>query len=84
MIDETPAPERGAVSVDDLGAYVDGRLAPAERRRIERLLGQDRRLEARVAFYRRQRLELCALHKRVLTEPVPRRLLDVVRSAEKD
>jgi anti-sigma factor RsiW len=63
-----------SVREEQLHAYVDDLLAPAERAELERYLAEHPGEQARVASYRRQRELLRAAFDGVLHEPVPARI----------
>ena len=66
---------------EEVWAYVDGALTPERRAEISRALADDRRLSEKVAAMRRQNEILRSVGADVLHEPVPERLLDVLRKA---
>ena len=67
---------------EDLWAYADGAMAPERRAEISKALANDRRLAEKVAAMRRQNEVLRSIGADVLREPVPERLLDVLRKAK--
>lgn len=60
-----------SVPIDDLMAYVDGRLGAADRARVESYLASQPEARAQVDAYREQNRALHALFDPVLDEPVP-------------
>jgi anti-sigma factor RsiW len=66
------APDK--VTEADLVAYVDGKLAPAERAAVEGHLADHPRLAEEVAAWRDQNAAIVALHGSAGDEPVPARL----------
>ena len=75
MKDETLTPADEA----ELHAYVDGRLAPAERAAVQARLAHDTEAAARVAEWTAQRELLRGLHAGVLDEAVPAHLLQAAQ-----
>jgi anti-sigma factor RsiW len=71
---------RGAVTEDDLHAYVDGGLDPERRALVDRYLAEHPLEAKRVAEWKRQNATLAALYAHTGDEPVPPRL-DVHRIA---
>ena len=67
---------------EELWAYVDGAVAPERRAEISKALADDRRLSERAAAMRRQNDILRSIGADALHEPVPERLLDVLRKAK--
>jgi anti-sigma factor RsiW len=63
----------------ELHAYVDGRLAPAQRAAVQARLAQDPEAARRVREWSEQRDALRALHTGLLEEPVPPHLLQAAR-----
>jgi anti-sigma factor RsiW len=61
-------------SEDDLQAYVDDRLAPAQRAEVEAQLASVPELAERVAAYRELNARLRAQFNPILDEPIPQRL----------
>jgi anti-sigma factor RsiW len=59
--------------------YLDGRLPASVRDAVEARLSQDPGAAATVAAYRRQLILLRRLGHEALSEPVPNRLLNVLR-----
>lgn len=69
---------RRAITDDDLQDYIEGRLDEATRRRVEEQLARDPRLAEEVARLRRQASKLQEFGKRVLDEPIPQEMLDLI------
>ena len=71
------------MEIDDLKllAYADGELGPGERLEVERALGTDPALAARLAAHRTLAARLSMAMQGELTEPVPERLVQVARTA---
>lgn len=67
------------ISEEDLSAYVDDRLDPERRAAIDAALRSDPELARTVAELRSQDEQLRAMAAGVLHEPVPERLLAVIR-----
>ena len=76
MIDK---PLRGNRTVASLQDYLDGRLSAAVREAVEARLSQDPKAAATVAAYRRQCALLRRLGHEALSEPIPARLLSILR-----
>jgi anti-sigma factor RsiW len=69
---------RRAITDADLQDYIEGRLDPAARRRVDDMLAQDPRLAEEVARLRRQALRLQELGRSILNEPIPQEMLDLI------
>ena len=67
------------ITDEDLSAYLDGDLAPLRRAQLEAALRAHPQLARRVAAYRAQEQGLRQMASSTLDEPVPERLLEVVR-----
>lgn len=63
----------------DIHAYLDGALNEVERRRFEEMLEVDPEAAGMVRQYRQQAEELRRLYEPVIREPVPERMLDLLR-----
>jgi anti-sigma factor RsiW len=75
------------ITDEDLMAYADGELPPAEAKRIESAMAEDTALAARVARFRRVRRALRTAYDSVVSEPIPehlRALLGDVAAHERD
>ena len=71
--------EPGPPSEQDLHAYIDGRLEPAEAARVATYLARHPEAAALVEAYRAQIAGLHALYDKILDEPVPPAMLALVR-----
>ena len=69
---------RRAISDADLQDYIEGRLDPAARKKVENLLAKDARLADEVERLRRQAVKLQDVGKRILDEPIPKEMLDLI------
>lgn len=67
------------VTMSDISAYLDGDLDDDERRAFERAVETDPEAKALLALHRRHVDELHRLYDPVLDEPVPQRMLDLLR-----
>ena len=65
--------------MSDIHAYLDGALNEAERRRFEAMLEFDPDAAGMVRQYRQQAEELRRLYEPVMSEPVPDRMLALLR-----
>lgn len=71
--------EPGPPSEQDLHAYIDGHLEPAEAARVAAYLARHPEAAALVEAYRAQTAGLHALYDKVLDEPVPQEMLALLR-----
>jgi len=69
---------RRAITDADLQDYIEGRLDPGLRKKVQDLLAKDARLADEVARLRRQAVKLQEFGKTVLTEPIPQEMLDLI------
>jgi anti-sigma factor RsiW len=69
---------RRAISDADLQDYIEGRLDSAARKKVEDLLAKDAHLADEVERLRRQAVKLQDFGKRILDEPIPREMLDLI------
>jgi anti-sigma factor RsiW len=69
---------RRVITDADLQDYIEGRLDPALRARVEARLAEDPKLAAEVQRLRRQAQTLQEFGKAVLDEPVPREMLEII------
>ena len=56
---------------EELMAYADGALQPAERHRIDQLIAADPTLQEQIAIFRQTSAPLAALFADKVSEPVP-------------
>jgi anti-sigma factor RsiW len=75
---------RRAITDADLQDYIEGRLDAAHSRKVEDTLAKDANLAAEVARLRRQAVKLQEFGKRVLTEPIPQEMLDLIDKFRRD
>ena len=71
--------EPGPPTEQDLHAYIDGHLEPAEAARVAAYLARHPEVAALVEAYRAQTAGLHALYDNILDEPVPPEMLALVR-----
>jgi anti-sigma factor RsiW len=71
--------EPGPPSEQDLHAYIDGHLEPAEASRVAAYLARHPETAALVEAYRAQTAGLHALYDKILDEPVPQEMLALLR-----
>src|SRR5690348_5245081 len=71
--------EPGPPSEQDLHAYIDGHLEPAEAARIAGYLARHPEAAALVEAYRAQNAGLHALYDKILDEPVPKEMQALLR-----
>ncbi|HXA91652.1 MAG TPA: zf-HC2 domain-containing protein, partial [Steroidobacteraceae bacterium] len=69
-----------SISNERLMAYVDGELDSAARAEVEAAMSGDTEFEQRIAKYRELRDKLKAAYESELAEPVPERLLAILRA----
>lgn len=67
------------LTMSDINAYLDGALDEDERREVELVLRTDTEAAALLQQYRQQVRELHRLYDRVLTEPVPQKMLEMLQ-----
>lgn len=67
------------LTMSDINAYLDGALDEDERREVELVLKTDTEAAALLQQYRQQVRELHRLYDRVLTEPVPQKMLEMLQ-----
>ena len=75
---------RRGITDADLQDYIEGRLDAAQSRKVEETLAKDANLAAEVARLRRQAVKLQEFGKRVLTEPIPQEMLDLIDKFRRD
>ena len=71
--------EPGPPNEQDLHAYIDGHLEPAEAARVASYLARHPEAAALVEAYRAQNAGLHALYDKILDEPVPQEMLTLLR-----
>jgi hypothetical protein len=71
-----------SISNETLMAYVDGELDAAARAEVEAAMRGDAEIERRIAAIRELREKLQAAYEPALAEPVPERLLAVLRAGD--
>ncbi|HYD29850.1 MAG TPA: NepR family anti-sigma factor [Azospirillaceae bacterium] len=67
--------------MSDINAYLDGALTEAERREMEQAIREDPEAAALIHLHRRHVEELHRLYDSVLEEPIPERMLSLLRRA---
>jgi hypothetical protein len=72
------------ITLDDIQDYIEGRLVPADEGRVEGYLRDNPIEAARVEALRSQAARLRKLGEEILTEPVPRAFLDIVRRLQRE
>jgi len=75
---------RRAITDADLQDYIEGRLDPAAREKVEDLLANDARLADEVDRLRRQAVKLQEFGKAVLEEPIPQEMLELIEKFRRD
>lgn len=75
--------DRRAITDADLQDYIEGRLDPALRAKVENRLANDPRLAEEVARLRRQAVRLQEIGKTMLDEPIPKEMLDLIEKFRK-
>jgi len=70
--------DRRAITDADLQDYIEGRLDPASRRKVEDLLANDARLAEEVERLRRQAVKLQEIGRTILNEPIPPEMLELI------
>jgi anti-sigma factor RsiW len=75
---------RRAITDADLQDYIEGRLDPPLRKKVEDLLAKDARLADEVDRLRRQALKLQEFGKSVLEEQIPQEMLDLIEKFRRD
>lgn len=75
---------RRAITDADLQDYIEGRLDAPARRKVEDLLAKDAHLADEVERLRRQAVKLQEFGKRVLDEPIPPEMLDLIEKFRRD
>jgi len=75
---------RRAITEADLQDYIEGRLDPPSRKKVEDLLAKDARLADEVDRLRRQAVKLQEFGKSVLEEQIPQEMLDLIEKFRRD
>lgn len=70
--------DRRAITDAVLQDYIEGRLDPALRAKVENRLANDPRLAEEVERLRRQAVKLQAIGRTMLDEPIPREMRDLI------
>lgn len=66
------------VSLQDLSSLLDGETSPEDAERISKALSEDPELMRTYSIYEQQMAELRLLHRPVLEEDIPERLLKLL------
>jgi anti-sigma factor RsiW len=66
-------------TMSDINAFLDGVLDDSQRREVEAAIEGDAEAKALLNFHRQQVEQLHRLYDPVLYEPVPRRMIDMLR-----
>ena len=75
---------RRAITDADLQDYIEGRLSPPLRRKVEEMLAKDARLADEVDRLRRQAVKLQEFGKAVLDEPIPQEMIELIEKFRRD
>jgi hypothetical protein len=67
------------LTMSDINAYLDGTLSDGDRREVELAIKTDVEAAALLQQYRQHVQELHRIYDSVLNEPVPERMLDLLR-----
>ena len=70
--------DRRAITDADLQDYIEGRLDESQRAKVEARLAGEPRLAEEVERLRRQALKLQEIGRTMLTEPIPKEMLDLI------
>lgn len=71
------------VTMSDINAYLDGALDDTEREAFEEAVETDAEAKALLSLHRQHVQELHRLYDPILEEPVPQRMLDLLRDRTK-
>lgn len=69
------------VTMTDINAYLDGAFDEQDRREFEEAVETDAEAKALLSLHRQHVQELHKLYDPILDEPVPQRMLDLLRGA---
>jgi anti-sigma factor RsiW len=75
---------RRAITDADLQDYIEGRLSPTLRKKVEEMLAKDARLADEIDRLRRQAVKLQELGKSVLDEPIPLEMIELIERFRRD
>lgn len=75
--------DRRAITEADLQDYIEGRLDPSLRAKVENRLANDPRLAEEVARLRRQAVRLQEIGRTMLDEPIPKEMVDLIEKFRK-
>lgn len=75
---------RRAITDADLQDYIEGRLDASARKKVEDLLAEDAHLAEEVERLRRQAMKLQEFGKKVLEEPIPPEMLELIKKFGSD
>jgi len=75
---------RRAITDADLQDYIEGRLSPALRKKVEEMLAKDARLADEIDRLRRQAVKLQDFGKAVLDEPIPPEMIELIEKFRRD
>lgn len=70
--------DRRAITDADLQDYIEGRLDPAQRAKVEARLATDANLAEEVERLRRQALKLQEIGRTMLEDPIPKEMLELI------
>lgn len=71
--------ERRSISEEDLHAYLDGALEAERRDEVAVAIASDPSLSSKLRAYEAQRKGLHGIYDHILSEPIPQRLLDILK-----
>lgn len=75
---------RRAITDADLQDYIEGRLDESQRKKVDDLLAKDARLADEVERLRRQARKLQEFGRKVLEEPIPPEMLELIEKFRRD
>ena len=70
---------RRAITDADLQDYIEGRLDASARKKVDDLLARDAHLAEEVERLRRQAVKLQEFGKKVLEEPIPPEMIELIK-----